>query len=82
MPYTTSHEISSPKLALTPPELASELNIKVETLARWRLNGAGPKFVRIGRSIRYRRADIDAWTASRSGFSTTEIDHQLAATMA
>jgi len=35
------------------------------TLAAWRLRGEGPQYVRVGRCIRYRRADLAAWIESR-----------------
>jgi hypothetical protein len=31
------------------------------TLRQWRYLGQGPPFVHIGRSVRYRKVDIDAW---------------------
>jgi predicted DNA-binding transcriptional regulator AlpA len=33
------------------------------TLRQWRYTGDGPPFVRVGRAIRYRRADLDTWIA-------------------
>jgi predicted DNA-binding transcriptional regulator AlpA len=35
--------------------------VKVQTLAVWRMQGRGPKFIRLGRLIRYRRRDLEAW---------------------
>jgi excisionase family DNA binding protein len=46
---------------LTQQQLADELQVSVRTLERWRQEGTGPAFVRVGRSPRYRRSDIDAW---------------------
>lgn len=43
------------------------------TLAKWRCNGGGPRFVRVGpsgRAIRYRKSDLDAFL--RSAASTSE----------
>jgi hypothetical protein len=34
------------------------------TLAAWRLRRQGPRFVRIGTNVRYRRTDIEAFVAS------------------
>jgi excisionase family DNA binding protein len=45
----------------TPEEVAERLKVKTRTLQDWRSNGRGPQFVRIGRFIRYRDADVDAW---------------------
>lgn len=34
------------------------------TLKQWRYLGEGPAYVRVGRSIRYLKADLDAFLAS------------------
>jgi len=44
---------------LTPTEAAKVLRVSPATLPRWRWAGDGPDFVRIGRSIRYRREDLE-----------------------
>jgi excisionase family DNA binding protein len=46
---------------LTQQQLADELEVSLRTLERWRQQGKGPAFLRVGRSPRYRRADIEAW---------------------
>jgi excisionase family DNA binding protein len=46
---------------LTQQQLADELQVSVRTLERWRQEGTGPAFIQVGRSPRYRRADVDAW---------------------
>ena len=53
-------ESSVPEL-LTQQQLANELEVSVRTLERWRREGTGPSWVRVGRSPRYRRQDIDRW---------------------
>lgn len=40
--------------------------ISLPTLARKRADGTGPKVLRIGRSVRYRREDVLAWLESLS----------------
>jgi predicted DNA-binding transcriptional regulator AlpA len=42
------------------------------TLERLRVSGGGPRFVRCGRSIRYREGDLEAWITSRVVGSTSE----------
>lgn len=39
-----------------------------KTLESWRSTGKGPTFIRVGRSIHYRKRDIEAWFA-REGWS-------------
>jgi predicted DNA-binding transcriptional regulator AlpA len=42
------------------------LNVSQRTLQRWRNQGSGPAYTRVGpRLIGYRLADVEAWTASR-----------------
>jgi excisionase family DNA binding protein len=48
----------------TPREAAEYLRSSTSTLAKARLTKRGPTFVRIGRAIRYRKADIDAWMST------------------
>lgn len=43
---------------LTPKEIAYMLAIKENTLAKWRCNGIGPNFKKVGRSVRYHTEDI------------------------
>jgi hypothetical protein len=42
------------------------------TLEKWRCTGQGPRFVRVGRRIFYRRSDIEAWLTSRTVAHTQE----------
>jgi excisionase family DNA binding protein len=57
---------------LTQSECAELLRLSERTLERLRVSGLGPKFVRCGRSIRYRVADLEAWIASRVVTSTSQ----------
>lgn len=59
--------------ALMPPEEAARfLGFKEGWLAKLRMTGGGPKFVKLGRLVRYRRADLEAWIASHVVASTSE----------
>lgn len=46
---------------LSPTELASYLTIPVQTIYQWRHRGEGPPGYRVGRHVRYRWIDIQAW---------------------
>lgn len=46
-------------------EAARYTNFARSTLRHWRLSGDGPPFIRVGRVIRYRRRDLDAWLDSK-----------------
>lgn len=52
---------ADPDALLTEEQTAQFLNISVRTLQAWRIKLAGPRFVRVGRAIRYRRSDLTAW---------------------
>ncbi|WIG18394.1 helix-turn-helix domain-containing protein [Kocuria rosea] len=41
--------------------LAIWLNKSPRSLQRWRRSAHGPAFVRVGKSIRYRRSDVERW---------------------
>jgi hypothetical protein len=47
-----------------PSNAAEKLHIPVGTLAWWRHLGRGPRYVKIGRRIFYRDADLDEFIAS------------------
>ncbi len=48
---------------LTTKLLARRWKITPRTLERWRADGKGPRFLRIGRHIRYSQSDILAFEA-------------------
>jgi excisionase family DNA binding protein len=49
---------------LTPREAAEYLKSSTSTLAKRRLTGGGPDYVRLGRAIRYRQRDLDVWMSN------------------
>jgi predicted DNA-binding transcriptional regulator AlpA len=59
---------------LTQPETADETRLSERTLERHRLTGTGPKFVRLGRRVLYRREDVEEWIAANICRSTSEAD--------
>ena len=49
-------------LVLTEAEAARQLRVSVTGLRKWRRDGTGPAYVRLGgRLIRYRQTDIAQW---------------------
>jgi len=46
---------------LTQKECADVLRLSERTLERYRCSGTGPRFIKCGRSIRYRSQDIETW---------------------
>jgi len=53
-------------------EAAEHLGISVRTLQAWRVKGGGPKYSKIGRSVRYRLCDLDAFIEANLTNSTSE----------
>lgn len=55
-----------PELLDTSPA-AEHIGVKPHTLEIWRCTGRYDlPFVRVGRKIKYRRSDLDAWLESRT----------------
>lgn len=57
---------------LTQREGAAFLGVSPRTLEGWRVRGGGPRFVRLGRAVRYRRADLEEYMHERTWRSTSE----------
>jgi len=60
------------KKLLTTPEAANLLGLKPETLEIWRWAGRGPNFYKLGRAVRYKQADLDAFIDAGYRLSTEE----------
>jgi excisionase family DNA binding protein len=53
--------------SLLGPEFVSEyLGVPVTTIYQWRTKGTGPRAIKIGRHLRYRREDVEAWVESQA----------------
>ena len=59
---------------MTTSAVAEWTGLSEVTLRRWRTEGKGPSFVRLGRAVRYRREDIAAFVELRTYKSTSEAD--------
>lgn len=46
---------------LTLDEIAGELGVPVRTVYAWRTKGLAPRGYRIGKHVRVKRTDLDAW---------------------
>ena len=53
-------------------DAARRLGVSASFLEKARVDGSGPKFVKIGRTVVYRDNDIDLWVASLVRQSTSE----------
>jgi predicted DNA-binding transcriptional regulator AlpA len=65
-------ELNSGERLLTPKEAANFLRLSVSWLAKARMRGDGPPYVKLGRAIRYRKGALVQWLRSRQRLSTSE----------
>ena len=59
---------------LRPPQAAEYLGgLSTSTLAKWRVSGFGPRYLRVGARIVYEQADLDEWLISRRRRHTADL---------
>lgn len=58
---------------LTVNDAADILRLNVRTLERWRQTGEGPRYVKMGRRVGYRRNDLEDWLEANVTTSTSEV---------
>ena len=66
-----SHTVSKPRLIDT-VQLAEYLGNEVNTCEGWRLKGIGPRYIKVGRLVRYSIQNVDLWIESQTRNSTSE----------
>lgn len=59
-------QVSPDALLLSPDDLATYLGVPVKTVYNWRSEGKGPRGVKVGRHLRFRMADVQAWLDEHS----------------
>ena len=50
-----------PDPLLTPQQVARWLGKPLATLYAWRSRGQGPRGIRVGNALRYRRSEVEQW---------------------
>jgi predicted DNA-binding transcriptional regulator AlpA len=63
-----------PERLLKPEQAADQLQISPQTLARWRWSGDGPRFVKVGRCVRYRQVEIDRFIEAGQRKNTCKVE--------
>ena len=58
---------------LTPPQTGNLLGVSDSWLAKARLRGDGPRYVKIGRSVRYPKSYVQEYLRLRTRSSTSEL---------
>jgi len=53
-------------------KVAELLGISVRTVRKWRLEGEGPNYCKLGRCVRYDPQVVDEWIASQARSSTSD----------
>jgi excisionase family DNA binding protein len=49
-------------------EVAAYLNLPAQTLYSWRVSARGPRGIKIGRHLRFRRSDVESWLDEQSDY--------------
>lgn len=57
---------------LSTQDAAKVVGLSPQTLAILRVEGGGPRYVKLGRSVRYDPADLAAWVEANKRASTSE----------
>lgn len=60
-------------------ELASMIGVSASTVRWWKQTGKGPRSAKIGKHIKYRRKDVEAWVESlfEAQPESNAVDYQL-----
>lgn len=51
---------------LSPEGLAEYLGLPVGTIYQWRHKGTGPRGIKVGKHVRYRRGDVERWIEAQA----------------
>jgi len=57
---------------LNTEQAAAYVQLVPNTLEKFRIRGDGPPFMKVGRAVRYRAADLEAWLTARTVKSTSQ----------
>jgi excisionase family DNA binding protein len=57
---------------ITTNQAANMLCLSEMTLRKWRWEGKGPRFIKLGRKVAYRQEDLYDWIESQSRMSTSD----------
>lgn len=55
-------------------DLSTRWRISVRTLEKWRTNRTGPRFIKVGGRVRYRRVDVEAWEERRASVEDRPVE--------
>lgn len=46
---------------LTPEDLVERFGVPISTIYRWNYMGTGPRYMTVGKHVRYRLTDVESW---------------------
>jgi predicted DNA-binding transcriptional regulator AlpA len=58
--------------SLDEAQLCARFRISRKTAQKWRQTNRGPRFVKVGRLVRYRESDVQAWVDQQTRTNTTQ----------
>ena len=70
--FESDQELNGRERLLTTNDAAHRLRLSASWLAKARMRGDGPPYVKLGRSVRYGESALAKWAWSRTRFSTSE----------
>jgi predicted DNA-binding transcriptional regulator AlpA len=53
-------------------DAADYIGLSISTLAKWRITGFGPRYIKAGARVLYDRADLDEWLKARRRSNTAQ----------
>ncbi|MBO6893969.1 MAG: helix-turn-helix domain-containing protein [Roseibium sp.] len=59
---------------MTEAAAADFLGVSIRTMQAWRVRGGGPRYAKMGKAVRYRPSDLEAFVTERLAASTSEVD--------
>lgn len=63
-PSRRTRETADLDTILSVSELSALVQVPVPTIYKWRATGRGPRALRVGKHLRFRMSDVDAWLES------------------
>jgi hypothetical protein len=67
-----TYDVLPARVLLNPVEASGYIRKSVSSLAKLRVYGGGPRYLKNGRRVFYERADLDAWLDARVRTSTSD----------
>ena len=65
---------TTPQRLLNERQVADSCALSVLTLRKWRTEGRGPRYVKIGTLVRYRPEDVEAWIESHEAQRAARVE--------